>query len=110
MSEQQIGTIAICIAMLLAWLHKPVRQSGDQPNSGASKMTWIAILILVCVALVDIRLWLFNQQTFTAYIQQVTSGYGFLLGFAIFVAYWWKHGSKEALDVALGILIGHFWW
>jgi hypothetical protein len=28
----------------------------------------------------------------------------------IFLQYWRKRGTVEALDVMFGMLMGHFWW
>jgi hypothetical protein len=108
MTIQEIGTAFIVVAMVIAFFQKARdgKQQRDTPF-----LTWFAVGILIIVGFVDVWLWLLDAGTFTAHIKAIFGpGLGFLLMVGIFIAYWWKSDTVEALDVMFGILMGHFWW
>lgn len=108
MTIQEIGTAFIVIAMGIAFFQKA--RDGKQQRV-TPFLTKVAASILIIVGLVDVYLWLLDLGTFTAHIKAITGpGLGFLLMVGMFIAYWWKSDTVEALDVMFGILMGHFWW
>ena len=105
---QTIGAIAIAAAMLIAFMQKATDAKQDSPTP---KLTMVAVTILFAVGLVDFYLWALELGTFTSYIQGIIPPFfGFFLMIVIFIGYWKKRGTAEALDVMFGILMGHFWW
>ena len=108
MSVQEIGTLAIVIAMVIAFRQKASDEERDRP---APPLTKIAAIILLVVGVVDVYLWLLELGTFTSYIKGcLNPAVGFVLMWVIFVVYGKRRGTVEALDVMFGILMGHFWW
>ena len=108
MSVKEIGTIAIAVAMLIAFLQKGTDEQRDRPTP---KFTKVAAIILLFVGVVDVYLWVLELGTFTSYIKGfVHPAVGFILMCFIFVWYWKRRGTVEALDVMFGILMGHIWW
>tara|TARA_Y100000385_G_C12478190_1_gene377894 strand:- start:87 stop:422 length:336 start_codon:yes stop_codon:yes gene_type:complete len=108
MTVQLLGTLAIGAAMLIAFNQKADVKSKERPTP---KMTMLAVIILSVVGLVDTYLYILDLGTFTSYIQEtLTPFFGFCLMWFLFFVYWAKRGTKEALEVMLGILMGHFWW
>ena len=108
MSVQEIGTIAIGLAMLIAFLQKGTDEERDRPTP---KFTKLAAIILLVVGVVDLYLWVLELGTFTNHIKGfMPPSLGFILMCVIFGWYWWRRGTVEALDVMFGILMGHFWW
>jgi|TARA_B110000977_G_C11079640_1_gene492487 hypothetical protein len=108
MSIQAAGAFLILVAMFIAlWS----REEDDYRERRTSRNSIIVALILLAVAAVDLLLWLFDEQTFTSYIQgQLGYFSGFVLMWCVFGVYWKKRGLKEATEVLIGILMGHFWW
>ena len=108
MSIQEIGTLAIALAMLTAFFHKA---SDEEKKRRTPRFTTVAAIMLGVVGVVDLYLWLLDLGTFTSHIQGfMTPALGFMLMCFIFGMYWWRRGTVEALDVMFGILMGHFWW
>lgn len=108
MSVQEIGTLAIVIAMAIAFWQKASDEERARP---APPLTKVAAIILLVVGVVDVWLLLRDLGTFTSYIKGcLHPAVGFLLMWVIFVVYWKRRGTVEALDVMFGILMGHFWW
>lgn len=108
MSVQEMGTIAIVIAMLIAFIQKASKEERDRPTPALTK---VAAIILFIVAVVDVYLWILDLGTFTSYIKgSMHPAIGFALMWLIFIVYWKRRGTVEALDVMFGILMGHFWW
>jgi hypothetical protein len=108
MGIQEIGAFFILVAMVIAFAQKKDLTSGD--NRKISKPTALAVGLLIVVALVDLILWIWDEQTFSAYIRDLLEPFGFFVMVAAFGTYWWRKGSVEALEVMLGILLGHFFW
>lgn len=108
MSVQEIGTAAIVIAMVIAFMQKASDEERGRP---APLLTKVAAIILVVVGVVDTVLYLRELETFTSYIKgSLHPAVGFVLMWLIFLRYWKRRGTVEALDVMFGILMGHFWW
>ena len=108
MSVQEIGTIAIVIAMAIAFTQKA---SDEERRRPVPPLTTVAAIILLVVGVVDFWLWVRELETFTSYIKGfMPTALGFILMCVIFGWYWWRRGTVEALDVMFGILMGHFWW
>ena len=108
MSVQEIGTLAIVIAMLIAFMQKASNEERDRPTPPLTK---VAAIILLIVGAVDAYLWVLELGTFTSYIKGwMHPAIGFVLMWFIFIVYWRRRGTVEALDVRFGILMGHFWW
>ena len=87
--------------------------TGSSPLSSSvtPKLTMVAVTILLAVGLVDVYLWLLDLGTFTNYIKGFMHPFfGFCSMILIFLLYWWKSDTVEALDVMFGILMGHFFW
>jgi|TARA_B110000967_G_C18305080_1_gene280280 membrane associated rhomboid family serine protease len=108
MSIQAAGAILILVAMFIALWPSEEDDYRKRPIPLNSK---IVALILVAVAAVDLFLWLFDEQTFTGYIQDLMGYFsGFVVMWCVFGIYWRRRGLKEATEVLIGILMGHFWW
>ena len=108
MTVQALGTTAIAIAMAIIFMQKAADGRQDRRTP---KLTIVAVAILFAVGLVDIYLWALDLGTFTSYIQGFMHPFfGFCLMILIFIGYWRRRGTVEALDVMFGILMGHFWW
>lgn len=108
MTIQIAGTIAIFFAMAVAFFQK---SDTNKSNANVPKLTLLATLILLGIGVVDIYLWLLDLGTFTSTIQDfVHPFFGFIFMVIIFIQYWRKRGTVEALDVMFGMLMGHFWW
>jgi hypothetical protein len=82
----------------------------SRANRKISKPTALAVGLLIIVALVDLILWVWDEQTFSVYIRSLLEPFGFFVMVATFAVYWVRKGSVEALEVMLGILLGHFFW
>ena len=109
MTIQALGTVAIFAAMAIAFMQKA--RDGKQERR-TPKLTMVAVTILLAVGLVDVYLWLLDLGTFTNHIKGITGGpfIGFCLMILLFLGYWWKSDTVEALDVMFGILMGPCWW
>lgn len=108
MTVQLLGTVAIVAAMFIAYMQKSNVENKNKPTP---KMTMVAVIILSMVGLVDLTLYFRELETFTSYIQGfMPPFFGFCLMVTLFIIYWSKRGTTEALEVMLGILMGHFWW
>ena len=74
-------------------------------------LTTVAAIILAVVGVYDTYLYFAQLETFTSYIKgHLHPAIGFALMWVIFLTYWRRRGTVEALDVMFGILMGHFWW
>ena len=107
MSMQLIGTAAIAIAMAIAFMQK----ASDEERRPVPPLTTVAVIILLVVGVVDTWLYFRELETFTSYIKgRLHPLFGFGLMWVIFLRYWKRRGTVEALDVIFGILLGHFFW
>jgi hypothetical protein len=108
MTIYTVGTVAIFFAMAVGFFQKSDVQTR---TASVPKLTLAASIILLAVGVVDVYLWLLDLGTFTSKIQSfVHPSIGFLIMVIIFIQYWRKRGTVEALDVMFGMLMGHFWW
>ena len=108
MGIQEVGAFFILVAMAIAFTQK--KDLSSRENRKISKPTALAVGLLIIVAFVDLILWIWDEQTFSAYIRDLLEPFGFFVMVATFGIYWMRKGSVEALEVMLGIMLGHFFW
>ena len=108
MGIQEVGALFILVAMVIAFTQK--KDISSRETRQMSKPTTLAVGLLILVALVDLFLWIWDEQTFSVYIKDLLEPFGFFVMVATFGIYWIRKGSVEALEVMLGILLGHFFW
>ena len=108
MGVQEVGAFCVLVAMVIAFMQK--KDQSSRENRKINKNTALAVGLLVIVALVDLILWIWDEQTFSTYIRTLLEPFGFFVMAVTLGVYWIRKGTVEALEVMLGILLGHFFW